>query len=142
MELSNFCPFGFIQAHVPNVPETSQNAIRVEVWSLKSFPQCKLIKCRKHDLRHTKPFMCKVTGCSRTEGFSTTNDLERHTKSKHPADMPDTAMTKRFRCLVPGCKSKDKCWPRLDNFRSHLKRVHGNHLRGDDDFDDLIRRYV
>jgi len=51
-------------------------------------------------------------------------------------------MTKKFRCLVPGCKSKDKSWPRLDNFRSHLKRVHGSHSRNGDEFDELIRRYV
>jgi len=84
--------------------------------------------------------MCTVPGCSRTEGFSTTNDLERHIKSKHPSAMSDTAMTKKFRCLVHGCKSKEKSWPRLDNFRSHLKRVHGNQLRYDDEFDELIRR--
>ncbi|PVH85156.1 hypothetical protein DL98DRAFT_583750 [Cadophora sp. DSE1049] len=94
---------------------------------------------KKHDLRHRKPYMCKVPGCSRTEGFSTTNDLDRHTKSKHPSAIPENASTKRYRCLVPGCKSKDKAWPRLDNFRSHLKRVHANYIRSDEHFDDMIR---
>jgi hypothetical protein len=95
---------------------------------------------RKHDLRHRKPFVCAVLGCTRPEGFSTTNDLDRHTKSKHPSAMPEAAPTKKYRCLVAGCKSKEKSWPRLDNFRSHLKRVHGNQMRNEDDFDDLIRR--
>lgn len=96
---------------------------------------------KKHDLRHRKPFVCTVPGCTRTEGFSTTNDLERHTKSKHQGAMPENVSTKMYHCHVVGCKSKDKSWPRLDNFRSHLKRVHGNQLRNnDDEFEGLIRR--
>lgn len=100
------------------------------------------MRYRKHDFRHRKPYVCEVPGCLRTAGFSTRNDLERHTKSKHPAAIPENESTKKFRCHVPGCKSKDKAWPRLDNFRSHLKRVHASHLRTDDAFDDMIRRYV
>lgn len=105
-------------------------------------PTChKSVKTRselkKHDLRHTKPFTCEFPGCSRTEGFSTTNDLERHVKSKHPSAVQGTESTKRFRCLVQGCKSKDKSWPRLDNFRSHLKRIH--HLKPEDE-DEMARR--
>lgn len=95
---------------------------------------------KKHDLRHKKPFVCRVPGCSRSDGFSTTNDLDRHIRSKHPSAIPENAPTKRFRCLVPGCKSKDKAWPRLDNFRSHLKRVHATFIRSDEQFDELIRR--
>src|SRR5271156_894380 len=95
---------------------------------------------RKHDLRHRKPFMCQVSGCPRTEGFSTTNDLDRHTRSRHPSTIPESESTKKYRCHVPGCKSKEKSWPRLDNFRSHLKRVHSHHLRTEEDFEDMIRR--
>lgn len=77
---------------------------------------------KKHELRHSKPFKCKFFGCYRTEGFSTTNDLERHTRSKHPTDTQNPRSG--HMCRVPGCKSKDKIWPRLDNFLSHLKRIH------------------
>ncbi|CAG8949971.1 hypothetical protein HYFRA_00004303 [Hymenoscyphus fraxineus] len=94
---------------------------------------------KKHELRHTKPFKCQVPGCPRPTGFSTTNDLERHTKSKHPTAITDPASTKMYRCNVPGCKSREKSWPRLDNFRSHLKRVHQNQLRTDRDFEEMIR---
>ncbi|CAG8977457.1 hypothetical protein HYALB_00007790 [Hymenoscyphus albidus] len=94
---------------------------------------------KKHELRHTKPFKCLVPGCPRPTGFSTTNDLERHTKSKHPTAITDPASTKMYRCNVPGCKSREKSWPRLDNFRSHLKRVHQNQLRTDQDFEEIIR---
>lgn len=95
---------------------------------------------KKHDLRHRKPFICNVQGCSRKEGFSTTNDLDRHIKSIHPLAIPESASVKKYRCHIPGCKSKDKSWPRLDNFRSHLKRVHSSSLRSDEDFDNMIRR--
>jgi hypothetical protein len=82
--------------------------------------------------------MCKVSGCPLDEGFSTTDDLERHTQSKHPS--ANTSLTKKFRCHVAGCKSQDKSWPRLDNFRSHLKRVHGNLLTSNEDLDNFINR--
>jgi hypothetical protein len=92
---------------------------------------------KMHDLRHWKPFACNVPGCER--GFSTTNGLERHTKIKHPSP-PFWEMSEKFRCLVPGCKSKNKVWPRLDNFRSHLKRVHQTQLGTEEGIDDMIRR--
>ncbi|KAF7954293.1 hypothetical protein EAE96_005422 [Botrytis aclada] len=95
---------------------------------------------KKHDLRHKKPFVCNYPHCGRTEGFSTTNDLDRHTKSKHPLAATSKAESiKRYRCVVPGCKSKDKLWPRLDNFRSHLKRVHSNVLL-EENFEEMIRQ--
>jgi hypothetical protein len=98
-----------------------------------------LTRCRKHDLRHRKPFVCKVEGCTRVDGFSTTNDLDRHIKSKHPSAGP-SGHTKRYRCHVQGCKSKEKSWPRLDNFRSHLKRVHSHHFQSEEEFERMIRR--
>ncbi|KAF7870534.1 hypothetical protein EAF04_004278 [Stromatinia cepivora] len=93
---------------------------------------------KKHDLRHKKPFVCKYPGCQRTEGFSTTNDLDRHTKSKHPLATTSRAESmKKYHCVVSGCKSKDKVWPRLDNFRSHLKRVHS--VKSEESFEKIIR---
>ncbi|TEY34084.1 hypothetical protein BOTCAL_0651g00020 [Botryotinia calthae] len=98
---------------------------------------------KKHDLRHRKPFVCTYPGCGRTEGFSTTNDLDRHTKSKHPLATTSRAESlKRYRCVVPSCKSKDKLWPRLDNFRSHLKRVHSKGDQLGDNFEEMIRQSV
>ena len=98
-----------------------------------------LIIHRKHDFRHRKPFVCNYPGCTRTDGFSTTNDLDRHTKSKHPSAMALSVPTKRYRCHISGCKSKEKSWPRLDNFRSHLKRVHQEAFQTEDDFDEIIQ---
>jgi len=82
----------------------------------------RLIRYRKH-APHRKPFKCKIPGCPHVEGFNTTHDLERHTKSKHPSTILGM-LDKRYRCHVPGCKSYDKAWPNLECFRSHLKRIH------------------
>ncbi|KAL3424271.1 C2H2 type zinc finger domain protein [Phlyctema vagabunda] len=91
---------------------------------------------KKHHLRHTKPFVCNVPECSRKDGFSTVNDLDRHKRSKHPHISPSTR-NKAFHCIFPGCKSKDKVWPRLDNFKSHLKRVHS---LGEAHLDELVKQ--
>ncbi|KAG7103493.1 Transcriptional regulator CRZ2 like protein [Verticillium longisporum] len=75
----------------------------------------------KHKQRHSKPHKCDVSGCSRKEGFSTINDLDRHKRSVHRDT--DTGGP-RYRCHLAPCHNKKKIWPRADNFRSHLKRLH------------------
>ncbi|KAK0719680.1 hypothetical protein B0H67DRAFT_160672 [Lasiosphaeris hirsuta] len=80
----------------------------------------------KHKQRHDKPYRCEVSGCGRKEGFGTSNDLDRHKKSVHKADGI------KYRCTLGPCESKDKIWPRADNFRSHLKRVHKMVVNSDD----------
>jgi hypothetical protein len=99
---------------------------------------------RKHHLRHRRPFLCPITGCPRKDdGFSTTNDLDRHKISEHPSSF-DLTHTKRYQCHVPGCRSisRGTVWPRLDKFRSHLKRLHSEIIRSEEDFDEFVRRYV
>ncbi|KAK5661381.1 hypothetical protein OQA88_11280 [Cercophora sp. LCS_1] len=81
----------------------------------------------KHTQRHEKPFHCDVLGCRRKEGFGTTNDLTRHKQSVHGMDGV------KYRCYEGTCKNKTKDWPRADNFKQHLKRVHGIHLPADAD---------
>ena len=83
-----------------------------------------------------KPFRCTVTGCHREQGFTTRNDLERHMKSLHNI-LPAGNDPRRFRCAGPNCNKKDKIWPRLDNFRKHITRIHP-----DEDVDDLVVKYV
>jgi hypothetical protein len=114
----------------------TRSELKYEIQALHV--KLRLSRYRKHDLRHKKPFKCEYPGCTRIEGFSTTNDLERHTKSKHPSAVQGLESTKRYRCCVQGCKSKEKSWPRLDNFKSHLKRMH--HFDAEEQFDDMIRR--
>lgn len=88
---------------------------------------------RKHILKHDKPFKCDIPNCSRaTQGFTTTNDLERHKKSVHRIGL----RSKSYQCASTNCKNKEKIWPRLDNFRQHIDRMHG-----DEDALDLVKRY-
>ncbi|KAI9702111.1 MAG: hypothetical protein M1836_001455 [Candelina mexicana] len=88
---------------------------------------------RKHILRHERPFVCDESGCTRKEGFSTSNDLDRHKKSVHKIT-PKRGSQKSYRCFSAGCKTKDKLWPRLDNFRQHLQRMHHS-----EDMNELLR---
>ncbi|KAL9600861.1 MAG: hypothetical protein Q9219_002903 [cf. Caloplaca sp. 3 TL-2023] len=87
---------------------------------------------RKHMLRHEKPFKCDVVGCSKVDGFSTNNDLDRHKKSVHKI-MPKNSTDRSFRCAARNCPKKEKIWPRLDNFRQHCIRIHP-----EEDCDDLV----
>jgi len=78
----------------------------------------------KHELRHTRPFKCRYTNCSKNhEGFPTQNDCDRHMQSVHKAPVKN-GVIKGYRCPSNVCKSKDKLWTRLDNYRNHLKRMH------------------
>ncbi|KAI1389782.1 uncharacterized protein F4822DRAFT_213280 [Hypoxylon trugodes] len=120
-------------------PSSSSSAIDHQI-NLEGNRICevchKLLKTKselkKHKQRHDKPFKCNVNGCTRREGFSTPNDLDRHKRSLHP---DEGASGSRYRCPVGACKHKDKIWPRADNFRAHMKRVHQKDSISDEDLD-------
>ncbi|RMD40789.1 hypothetical protein DV735_g4341, partial [Chaetothyriales sp. CBS 134920] len=80
---------------------------------------------KKDQARHHRPHKCNVDGCPRVlEGFSTINDLNRHLKAVHRFSVEGAI---DYICLVPGCLKPDKTWPRLDNFRQHVIRMHPDH---------------
>lgn len=88
--------------------------------------------CRKHILRHDKPYLCDQPRCKRNgQGFTTVNDLDRHKKSVHRIGL----LNKSYQCASETCKNKEKIWPRLDNFKQHVERMHK-----DEDEADLIKR--
>ncbi|KAL6159510.1 hypothetical protein ACJBU6_01948 [Exserohilum turcicum] len=101
------------------------------------YPDCnEIFRCpseyKKHSLKHEKPFKCDAPKCRRTEvGFATVNDLDRHRKSVHSIDLDH----KSYKCAAKNCKSKDKLWPRLDNFKQHVHRMHA-----EEDAADIIER--
>ncbi|RMZ81849.1 hypothetical protein DV738_g2093, partial [Chaetothyriales sp. CBS 135597] len=77
---------------------------------------------KKDQARHQRPHKCTVDGCPRVlEGFSTINDLNRHLKAVHGIAVQGAI---DYICLVPGCAKAGKTWPRLDNFRQHVIRMH------------------
>lgn len=63
-------------------------------------------------------YRCRFENCTRTEGFATPNDRERHEKSVHK--IPGFY----WRCLDPNCSSYRKEFARRDNLKDHLKRMH------------------
>lgn len=83
-------------------------------------------------LTHEKPHKCNIPGCTRTEGFGTTNDLNRHKASVHKIIL---SVSRKFKCAAPGCKAPGKLWLRLDNFKQHLERMHKGV-----DVDDMLEK--
>lgn len=84
-------------------------------------------------LKHEKPYKCEIKGCRRgPKGFTTINDLNRHKKSVHRIG----ALSKSYQCASEHCRNKEKIWPRLDNFKQHVHRMHN-----DEDEAELIQRY-
>ncbi|KAK3945929.1 hypothetical protein QBC46DRAFT_403012 [Diplogelasinospora grovesii] len=88
----------------------------------------------KHRLRHERPFLCTAPGCKRTQGFGTANDLERHVHSIHRTNGV------RYRCREAQCKSKNKLWPRADNFRQHLRKVHNSSIEAEESLEPYTVR--
>jgi hypothetical protein len=46
-------------------------------------------------------------------------------------------VTKVYFCSVPHCRKARKCWPRSDNFRAHVRRLHPK-----EDAKEIVRRSV
>ncbi|KAE8390703.1 hypothetical protein BDV23DRAFT_154699 [Aspergillus alliaceus] len=103
------------------------------------YPNCPWTgKCpsdkRKHEARHRKMFKCDEPGCTRKEGFGTINDLARHKKCVHKQE-PERGPKVLYMCFGRNCPRRGKEWPRLDNFRQHLSRMHN-----DEDTNELLKR--
>ncbi|CAD0110883.1 unnamed protein product, partial [Aureobasidium uvarum] len=90
----------------------------------------------KHLSTHSRPFKCGVENCTNTNGFATSNDLDRHQKDVHfmkPKHGPQSF----YRCAMPTCSKRDKVWSRKDNFKSHINRMHKD---VDMDINQLVAR--
>ncbi|KAI9712930.1 MAG: hypothetical protein M1828_001526 [Chrysothrix sp. TS-e1954] len=87
---------------------------------------------KKHVAKHLKLYSCTMPGCRRKTGFTTNNDLERHVKSVHNHFEPGA---KVYHCVSESCAGKRKWWPRQDNFKQHLERMHK-----DENHDELLKR--
>ncbi|KAE8550323.1 hypothetical protein EYB25_006549 [Talaromyces marneffei] len=76
---------------------------------------------RKHDARHRKAHKCEEDGCE--SRFGNKNDLERHRKSVHNK-CPECGPKETYKCFGRNCGHPEKVWPRLDNFKAHLRLKH------------------
>ncbi|KAF5659413.1 hypothetical protein FHETE_9419 [Fusarium heterosporum] len=92
---------------------------------------------RKHELKHSLPWHCNVSGCARDKGFTSKNDLDRHKRTVHG---DRTVSGRTFVCNIGVCATKNKYWPRADNFRSHLQRIHAKTYSANDDLSEYIYR--
>ncbi|KAM0198178.1 hypothetical protein ACHAPA_007276 [Fusarium lateritium] len=92
---------------------------------------------RKHELKHSLPWHCNVSGCVREKGFTSKNDLDRHKRTVH-GDC--TVSGRTFVCTIGNCAKKIKRWPRADNFRSHLQRIHSKSYSANDDLSEYVHR--
>ncbi|KAJ6071323.1 hypothetical protein N7499_009337 [Penicillium canescens] len=89
---------------------------------------------RKHEARHRKLFKCDEPNCPRKEGFGTINDLARHKKCVHNKE-PERGPKMMYMCFGSSCPRPNKRWPRLDNFKQHLNRMHH-----EEDGDALLKK--
>ncbi|PYH46664.1 putative C2H2 finger domain protein [Aspergillus saccharolyticus JOP 1030-1] len=108
-------------------------AIRCDYSDCRWTGKCPSDK-RKHEARHRKSFKCDEPNCTRKDGFGTINDLARHKKCVHKQE-PERGPKVLYMCFGTKCPRKDKRWPRLDNFRQHLARMHH-----DEDAEELLRK--
>jgi hypothetical protein len=90
---------------------------------------------RTHENKHTRPFICEVSGCPRTNGFSTLGELQRHKRSHFQSLFPneDESWSRRYFCPEPSCdrsssNPNNKPFTRKDNRDDHNKRIHGNQV--------------
>ncbi|EPS26002.1 hypothetical protein PDE_00938 [Penicillium oxalicum 114-2] len=102
-------------------------------------PTCTWVgKCpsdkRKHEARHRKLFKCDEPNCPRKEGFGTINDLARHKKCVHNKE-PERGPKMMYLCFGQNCPRPNKMWPRQDNFKQHLSRMHHG-----EDADALLKK--
>ena len=95
---------------------------------------CVKFESSKHMRMHNKPFRCDHPGCTYVNGFTTRNDLDRHFKSKHLGGIDNKS--KSWQCVGKGCKNPTKIWPRFDNFKQHVTKMHPN-----EDAKELIAKY-
>ncbi|KAF4438493.1 hypothetical protein F53441_12774 [Fusarium austroafricanum] len=53
-----------------------------------------------------------------------------------------TVSGRTFVCNIGNCAKKSKVWPRADNFRSHLQRIHSKIYSANDDLSEYVHRPV
>ncbi|KAF5022700.1 hypothetical protein F66182_5248 [Fusarium sp. NRRL 66182] len=97
--------------------ETALGKIHPCRFCPRSFEQPCLLT--RHEKTHTRPWKCDIDGCN-SPGFVSKNDLDRHKRGCHSQEL----VSGTFYVCTHGQCDDSKKWPRKDNFRSHLSRVH------------------
>ncbi|KAH4375250.1 hypothetical protein HBH99_217220 [Parastagonospora nodorum] len=85
---------------------------------------------KTHMNKHDRPFTCDIPGCSRTEGYGTKGELQRHQKTHRSHLLQEEALSSNdicYYCPEPNCDRSNKPFARKDNRDDHIKRKHPNH---------------
>lgn len=75
------------------------------------------------NFRPKRLFKCDDPDCPPSESFGTINDLAFHKRWVHNKE-PERRPKMMYMCFGVNCPRPNKRWPRLDNFKQHLSRMH------------------
>jgi hypothetical protein len=96
---------------------SSESALR----SVHSPPTTNLMPAlthfRKHEAKHSKPYICQVPNCKHTR-FGDKSGLDRHNREVHGSQT-------HF-CPITSCKRHVRGFPRKYNLFEHQKRCHSS----------------
>lgn len=114
------------QAALTRLQHASPRSSTISADSIKSRKRLCSIKSSAHNsAEHNSPSRTlKLHYCPlcRRKAFKSANDLERHMKTVHDFHKEGDI---GWQCQEVECKTANKIWPRRDNFKQHLIRVHG-----------------
>ena len=74
---------------------------------------------RKHEAKHSKPYICQVPNCKHTR-FGDKGGLDRHNREVHGSQT--------HCCPITSCKRHVRGFPRKYNLFEHQKRCHSSQL--------------
>jgi hypothetical protein len=107
-----------------SVPECSQDRKFPSESALRSVhspPTTNLIPAltlfRKHEAKHSKPYICQVPNCKHTR-FGDKGGLDRHNREVHGSQT--------HCCPITSCKRHVRGFPRKYNLFEHQKRCHSS----------------
>ncbi|KAJ9660820.1 hypothetical protein H2198_002359 [Neophaeococcomyces mojaviensis] len=91
-------------------------------------------KTQRQSRRQEKKYQCAE--CGSAKSFVTTNDRDRHMKTVHAILNKGDRI---YICHIDNCSASTKIWPRLDNFKQHVSRMHGEQYA--DRAEDMWQEY-
>ncbi|KAH7379645.1 hypothetical protein BKA64DRAFT_229682 [Cadophora sp. MPI-SDFR-AT-0126] len=107
-----------------SVPECSQDRKFLSESALRSVqspPTTNLMPAlthfRKHEAKHSKPYICQVPNCKHTR-FGDKGGLDRHNREVHGSQT--------YCCPITSCKRHVRGFPRKYNLFEHQKRCHSS----------------
>jgi hypothetical protein len=112
-----------LQCSVPECPQDRKFPSESALRSVYSPPTNNLTPVlthfRKHEAKHSKPYICQVPNCKHTR-FGDKGGLDRHNREVHGSQT--------HCCPITSCKRHVRGFPRKYNLFEHQKRCHSAQL--------------